>query len=67
MQLLLVYAGFVVVGEVMAAGLGLYLDHVAPTLALPIALSLIFCVLYLAFPVAVIATRSRARRAEQAV
>ena len=47
MLLLLVYAVLVALGELVAVGLGLYLDTVFPQLSIPIALSLFFGVLVL--------------------
>jgi hypothetical protein len=56
MLLLLVYLVFVIVGESGAVGLGLYLDHAAPTLSIPIALALFFSVLAAGWPLAVYVT-----------
>ena len=56
MSLLIVYVVLVGIGEVFAALLGLYLDNVSPTWSLPIALTLVFGVIALAWPVSVYAT-----------
>lgn len=65
MRLLVVFALFVAVGEVIAVSMGLLLDDIAPSVSLPIALALIFAVLYLSFPAAVIATRRSAAHEEK--
>lgn len=57
MWLMVVYVVLVVVGELIAVELGLYLDQMYPTLAVPIALALFFGMLVLAFPPAVWITR----------
>lgn len=56
MRLMLVYLVLVVVGEFAAVELGLYLDSVAPSFSLPIALALFFSVLVMMWPVAVFIT-----------
>jgi hypothetical protein len=57
MWLMIVYVVVALVGEVVAVELGLYLDNVYPTLAVPIALTLFFSVLVLAFPPSVWLTK----------
>jgi hypothetical protein len=49
MWLMVVYTVVLLVGEFFAVELGLFLDTLYPTLAVPIALSLFFGVLVLAF------------------
>lgn len=56
MRLMLVYALLVIVGEIAAVELGLYLDAVVPSFSLPIALALFFSVLVFMWPVAVFIT-----------
>lgn len=53
MRLMAVYILLVVIGEVVAVELGLYLDGVLPTLSVPIALALFFSVLVAMWPAAV--------------
>lgn len=56
MRLMLVYVLLVIVGEIAAVELGLYLDSVVPTFSLPIALALFFSVLVVMWPLAVFIT-----------
>jgi hypothetical protein len=53
MRLMLVYVILVIVGEVIAVNLGLFLDKALPALSLPIALALFFTVLVATGPLAV--------------
>ena len=53
MWLRVVYVAIALAGEFVAVELGLYLDNIYPTMAVPIALSLFFGVLVLAFPPAI--------------
>jgi hypothetical protein len=53
MWLLVVYPILLLIGELVAIEVGLYLDRVYPPLALPVALTLIFGVLVVAYPPAV--------------
>jgi len=57
MWLMIVYVVVALIGEFVAVELGLYLDVVYPTLAVPIALALFFSVLVLAFPPSVWLTK----------
>lgn len=57
MWLMIVYVAVALVGEFVAVELGLYLDNIYPTLAVPIALALFFGVLVLAFPPSVWLTK----------
>jgi hypothetical protein len=50
MWLMVIYVVIALLGELVAVELGLYLDNIYPTLAMPIALTLFFGVLVLAFP-----------------
>ncbi len=56
MRLMVVYALLVILGEIAAVELGLYLDGVLPSLSLPIALALFFSVLVVMWPIAVFVT-----------
>ncbi|MBN9051444.1 MAG: hypothetical protein J0H78_18460 [Rhizobiales bacterium] len=56
MRLMVVYALLVIVGEIAAVELGLYLDAVVPSFSLPIALALFFSVLVVMWPAAVFIT-----------
>lgn len=53
MVLLAIYVVLVVIGEVIAIQIGLFLDGTFPTVSIPIALSLFFAVMALAWPIAV--------------
>jgi hypothetical protein len=53
MWLLLVYPAVLLIGELVAVEVGLYLDRLYPPLALPIGLTLILGMFPLAFPPAV--------------
>ena len=56
MRLLIVYVLLVVAGNFIAVQIGFYLDKVAPTFAIPIALGLFFTVLGVMCPLAVYVT-----------
>ena len=57
MWLLIVYVVLAAMGELLAVAIGLYLDGVFPALSLPIALTLIFAMLVLAWYPAVWITK----------
>jgi len=53
---MVVYVLLVILGEIAAVQLGLYLDSAVPSFSLPIALALFFSVLVVMWPIAVFIT-----------
>ena len=53
MSVMLIYVVCVALSETLAVEIGLYLDNLAPTYSLPLALTLFFAALFFSWPVAV--------------
>ncbi len=59
MQLLIVYVVLVIVGELLAAAAGYYIERTVPAASLPVFLAMFFSVLVIAWLLAIRITRPK--------
>jgi hypothetical protein len=62
MGILVIYVGIIIVGDSIAIGIGEIIDHISPTLSLPIFLTMFFAIFYFGWQLALRLTEPKTQK-----